>query len=126
MPRCGWQAGRFSIAGKQERGYCRTSPPTEAPEECRQWFKEQPADGSYHRVGECWINGSGGQYKLKDQVVLLKKDKSGFWYAVLGRELLGQAGRPRRFSTFADARAAIDCMVAGSGGWEWVACEPQG
>ena len=40
MERCGWQAGRPYILGKQERGYCRDAPAAEAPEEWREWIKQ--------------------------------------------------------------------------------------
>jgi hypothetical protein len=125
MPRCGWQAGRFSIAGKQERGYCRTAPPAAAPEEWERWLKEgvAPREAEIYCSGDNWY---GHSRRVNGKVVTLKQANSGFWYAIRGGELLGQAGRLWRFSTFAEARAALDGMVAGSDGWEWVACEPVG
>jgi hypothetical protein len=130
MPRCGWQAGRFSIAGRQERGYCRVEPSVDVPEACRLWFNEQQPDGSKRRDGECWTQCREGClltsfFKLKGRVGSIGATGPG-WFVMLGRALLGQAGRIRRFSTFAEAQAALDGMVADSDGWEWVACEPVG
>jgi predicted P-loop ATPase len=116
MKRCDWQVGRFYILGKQERGYCRDAPAAEAPEEWREWLKEKPVDGNY---GD---NCFGRSRKVEGEVVSFKKAKTGFWYALRGGELLGRAGCPQRFSTSAEARAAVDRLAAGDVGSQWVAC----
>ena len=115
MKRCGWQAGRFYILGKQERGYCRDAPAAEAPEEWREWLKEKPVDGNY---GD---NCFGRSRKVEGKVVAFKKAKTGFWYALRGGELLGRAGCPQRFSTSAEACAAVDRLAGGDVGWQWIA-----
>jgi hypothetical protein len=118
MKRCGWQPDRPYILGKQERAYCRDAPAAEAPEEWREWRKEKPVDGNYY-IGDKWC---GVPRKVEGKVVSVKKAKTGFWYALRGGELLGRAGCPQRFSTSAEARAAVDRLAAGDVGWQWVAC----
>jgi predicted P-loop ATPase len=117
MKRWGWQAGRFYILGKQERGYCRDAPAVAAPEERREWLKENPVDRNW--IGDDWWDV---YRKVNGKVVAVKKAKTGFWYAIRGGELLGIACCPQRFSTRAEARAAVDRLVAGDDGWQWVAC----
>ena len=125
MKRSCWQAERFYIEGKQCREYWRAAPRFAAPADWHWWLRAEPVDGK--RIGDNWTcSGADHFRKLNGQVVSVKKDTSGFWYAVRGRELLGQAGRLWRFSTSAEARAAIDAIAASGDSWEWVTCEPQG
>ena len=130
MPRCGWQipkSGRVSIAGKQCRGYWRDAPPTAAPQGWKEWLKEKP------HCNEAWQGAHGpegwggrGGYrsrKVNDQVVSVRRGKSGFWYAFHHEgKFLGQAGCLRRFSTATEACDAVDLLAAGDQAWEWVAC----
>jgi hypothetical protein len=60
---------------------------------------------------------------VNGKAVVVKKANTGFHYAIRDGELLGLAGRPQRFSTSAEARAAVDQLEAGADGWEWIASE---
>ena len=122
MARFGWQTHKFYISGKQYRGYWRDAPPDTPPEEWREWRKEKPVDDNYC-IGDNW---SVVYPKVEGKVVSVKKAKTGFCYVLRGGELLGRAGCPQRFSTRAEARAAIDAIATGGDSWEWVTGEPQG
>ena len=124
MKRCGWQtpkSGRVSIAGKQCRGYLRNAPPAVTPAEWKEWLKEKPTDARC--IDDAWPNVFRGDYlgKADGQVVSVKRDKSGYWYAFRGSELLGRAGCLRRFTSATEARDAVELCAAGNDGWGWIA-----
>ena len=70
-----------------------------------------------------WTNVVRGDYlgKANGELVSVRRDKSGYWYAFRGSELLGRAGCLRRFTSATEARDAVDLCAAGSDGWEWIA-----
>jgi predicted P-loop ATPase len=136
MKQCGWQtpkSGRVSISGKQCRGYWRDAPPAAAPEgwkewkqllkEWKEWLKNDRTAIAVHY--EDWSTGGGAadywRRLVNGEPVSVRRDKSGYWYAFRGSQLLCQAGCPRRFSTAANAQRAVDFVAAGGDGWEWIA-----
>jgi len=97
--------------------------------EWREWLAEKPAENPSIDDPNQWVNKA--QYgffyrKVNGEFVTARKARSGYWYAVRGGELLGQAGRPQCFSSSTEACTAVDLFAVGANGWEWVAGDPPG
>jgi hypothetical protein len=132
MKRFGWQSGRVSIGGKQCRGYWRDAPPAAAPEGWKQWkqlleewkvWLKDPRVTAVHYESWSGCEPAGDYWRrlVNGEPVAVRRDKSGYWYAFRGSELLGRAGCLRRFTSATEARDAVDLCAAGGDGWGWIA-----